>query len=40
MMGFNTTMAGLNIVGLVTWLAVIFFLILGSIYFLKEIRKK
>jgi len=40
MMGYNSVMAGFNIVGLVTWLAVIVFLILGSIYFWKEIKKK
>lgn len=40
MMGYNSTMAGLNIVGFITWLAMIVFLVLGSIYFWKEIKKK
>jgi len=40
MNGYNSMMTGFNIVGLVTWLAMIVFLVLGSMYFWKEIKKK
>lgn len=41
MMGYNgSMMAGWGIFGLITWLALLIFLILGSIYFWKGIQKK
>lgn len=40
MMGYygNNMMANFGIFGLLTWLALMFFLVLGSMYFWKEIK--
>ncbi|MFA6453663.1 MAG: hypothetical protein WCV81_02915 [Microgenomates group bacterium] len=41
--GFSNMMNGYGMggfIGAVTWIALMFFLVLGSIYFLKEINKK
>lgn len=40
MMGYETMMGGWGIFGLITWLALLAFLIFGSIYFWKEINRK
>lgn len=41
MMGyFGNMMAGWGLFGLITWIALMFFLVLGSMYFWKEISRK
>jgi hypothetical protein len=37
--GYNSVL-GWGLLGLLTWLAILAFFILGSIYFWREIRKK
>ena len=37
--GYSNMMSNMGIFGLVTWIALLAFLILGSIYFWKEINK-
>lgn len=40
MFGYGNMMGGAGVLGLLTWLALLAFLILGSVYFWKEINKK
>ena len=40
MMGYGNMMGGAGVFGLITWIALLSFLILGSIYFWKEINNK
>lgn len=40
MYGYSGMMGGAGVFGLLTWIALLAFLILGSIYFWKQINKK
>lgn len=40
MWGYGNMMAGWGFFGVITWLALIVFLILGSLYFWQEITRK
>jgi len=40
MMDYGNMMGGAGVLGLLTWMALLAFLVLGSIYFWKEINKK
>lgn len=37
---YGNMMAGWGILGVITWLALIVFLVLGSVYFWKEINRR
>jgi hypothetical protein len=37
--GYNSMMGSAGLFGLITWIALLSFLVLGSIYFWKEINK-